>query len=84
MANLNMDRILNGNPNKRFIIAFENMRKDYNEDTAHALYDIYSSESLGFVMEHLDEIVKESYYGVPFLENLVKTQETVFPAYNNM
>lgn len=66
-------QVLTGNPQKEYIIAFNAIQKNFNNDTAKAYFDAYNKLTLHEIIENGLDIVREPIYGIPFLNHLVNT-----------
>ena len=72
MSILNKDEILNGTPQKRFDKKYEELKKNYTEETAQEFYNTYKDESLPFILKNLSLILSEGcYFGAEFILNIV-------------
>jgi len=61
-VSINTDAVLNSNPRKRLIIAFENLKKDYTEENAKEYMNLYKDQSLGFIIENSRYIFSEPFF----------------------
>lgn len=72
MSILNKDEILNGTPQKRFDKKYEELKKNYTEETAQEFYNTYKDESLSFILKNLSLILSEGcYFGARFILDIV-------------
>ena len=71
MSLVNKERILNGNPKKKLMIAFENLKENYTKENALAYMDTYKNKPLSFILENARMIYAEPYYGYQFYKNIV-------------
>ena len=72
MSILNKDEILNGTPQKRFDKKYEELKKNYTEETAQEFYNTYKDESLSFILKNLSLILSEGcYFGAKFILDIV-------------
>ena len=74
MANLDVEKILNGTPDKAFLNARESLAADYNETTANEFFYTYCDQPLSFILRHSREIFSETYFGYSFYLNLMKKE----------
>lgn len=72
MSILNKDEILNGTPQKRFDKKYEELKKNYTEETAQEFYNTYKDESLSFILKNLSLILSEGcYFGARFILDII-------------
>jgi hypothetical protein len=71
MSLVDKERILNGNPKKKLIIAFRNLKENYTKENALAYMDTYKDQPLSFILENARMIYSEPYYGYDFYKNIV-------------
>lgn len=72
MSILNKDEILNGTPQKRFDKKYEELKKNYTEETAQEFYNTYKDESLSFILKNISSILSEGcYFGARFILDIV-------------
>ena len=71
MSLVNKERILNGNPKKKLMIAFENLKENYTKENALAYMDTYKNKPLSFILENARMIYAEPYYGYQFYKNII-------------
>lgn len=70
-VSINTDAVLNSNPTKRLIIAFENLKKDYTEENAKEYMNLYKDQSLGFIIENSRYIFSEPFFGYEFYKDVI-------------
>ena len=70
-VSINTDAVLNSNPRKRLIIAFENLKKDYTEENAKEYMNLYKDQSLGFIIENSRYIFSEPFFGYEFYKDVI-------------
>lgn len=70
-VSINTDAVLNSNPTKRLIIAFENLKKDYTEENAKEYMNLYKNQSLGFIIENSRYIFSEPFFGYEFYKDVI-------------
>ena len=73
MIEIDREAILNGTPEKQFIIAQKELHANFNETTAKSYKEIYEKLPLSFILDHSREIFSEPYYGMKFYTSLVKS-----------
>lgn len=71
MSLVNKERILNGNPKKKLMIAFENLKENYTKENALAYMNTYKNKPLSFILENARMIYAEPYYGYQFYKNII-------------
>lgn len=69
MSILDTNKILNGTPEKRLIIGYNNMKNDYTESSASSYLKICEDLPFSSIFEHSRIIFSEPYYGLKFYEN---------------
>lgn len=79
MANLDVEKILNGTPDKAFLNARESLAADYNETTANEFFYTYCDQPLSFILRHSREIFSETYFGYSFYLTLMKKEYCLDP-----
>lgn len=79
MANLDVEKILNGTPDKAFLNARESLAADYNETTANEFFYTYCDQPLSFILRHSREIFSETYFGYSFYLELMKKSDCLDP-----
>ena len=72
MNEIDKSEILAGSEQKIFHIALREMQENYTRETAAEFFDVYKDYSLSFVIEHAYDIIKEAYYGIDFISNIIK------------
>ena len=72
MYRFDKSEILNGSPDKIFSVAVFEMKKKYNKETATNFYNVYKNLPISFILDRSYEIIKEAYFGIDFITNLVK------------
>lgn len=85
MALIDNNVILNSNPTKKLRIAFENMKSNYNDDSAKAYMETYKDQPLAFIIENSRYIFSEPRYGLQFYTEsiLCNTYALMFMEYEN-
>lgn len=71
MGLVDVERILNESPQKRLLIQFNNLKENYNEQTALEYKNVYSNSPLSFIIENSRLIFSEPFYGYEFYKNIV-------------
>ena len=71
MAIVDVEKIINGTPIKRFFNAYEAMKENYNEETAKVFYSFLSSLPTSMVLENSRYIFSEPMYGYEFYRRLI-------------
>lgn len=71
MAIVDVEKIINGTPIKRFLNAYQTMKDNYNNDTAEDFYTSYASLPTCTVLENSRYIFSEPIYGYKFYKELI-------------
>lgn len=72
MPIVDVDKVVNGTPLKRFNNAYRLMKENYDETTAHEFYNQYNNQPLSFILENSRYIFSEPYYGYEFYKNIME------------
>lgn len=70
-VSINTDAVLNSNPKKKLIIAFENLKKKYTEENAKEYMNLYKDKPLAFIIENSRYIFSEPFFGYEFYRNII-------------
>lgn len=70
-VSINTDAVLNSNPKKKLMIAFENLKKDYTEENAKEYMNLYKNQPLGFIIENSRYIFSEPFFGYEFYKDVI-------------
>lgn len=71
MAYLDIEKIINGTPDKRIFHGYQAMKENYNEDTAKQYQSIYKVEPLSAILNNSEYIFTEAYEGMDFYKQLI-------------
>ena len=71
MPNINVERIINATPEKRFTNAYEHMKNDFTQANALIFYESYKDQPLKFILDNSRMIFSEPYYGTKFYESCI-------------
>ena len=71
MSIVNMEKIINGTPEKVLINGYNKMKENYTEASAQDFYQIYSNEPLSFLFENSRMIFSEPFYGCDYYKEAV-------------
>lgn len=63
---VNVEGIIYGTPEKRFLLAYNKMKDNYNEASADEFKDTYDKEPLSLILENSDKVFSEPYFGLDF------------------
>lgn len=66
-----IDRIVNGTPQKRLINGYEKMKENYTESSAQEFLATYNNEPLSFLLENSRMIFSEPYYGCSYYKEAI-------------
>lgn len=64
-----IDRIVNGTPQKRLLNGYEKMKENYTESSAQEFLSTYNNEPLSFLLENSRMIFSEPFYGCAHYKN---------------
>lgn len=79
MSIVNIDKIINGTPEKKLLNGYNVLRQDYTEASAQDYYEIYKNEPLSFMLESSRLIFSEAYCGYKYYkESIEDTSNCVF------
>lgn len=81
MPIVNIERILNDNPKKRLLIAFENLKANFSEESAIEYSEYYKKQSLSFILENSLYIFPEPVVGFAFYKCIIERAFLPFWAY---
>lgn len=77
---LNIDRIINATPQKRFINAYNAMKgvnedgsSRYTKESAESFFNTYENQALSFILDNSRYIFSESYYGTDFYKDCINS-----------
>lgn len=71
MASIDVEKVINGTPQKRLLNAYELMKENYNKESAHEYFNEYSNGSLPFILENSRYIFSEPFYGLEFYRDII-------------
>lgn len=93
MPNVDINRIINGTPEKELINAYEDMKQNFNDNSARNYAKMYIDRTLPFILKNSYYIFSEPLYGIKFylkvlssipcLFTLLKDESEKFNAYLN-
>lgn len=66
MSVVNIDKIINGTPQKRLLNGYKKMQENYTETSAREFYETYVNEPLSFLLENSRMIFSEPYFGCSY------------------
>lgn len=72
MDGVDVKAILSGTDQKVFDQRYQEMKENFNEDTAKSFLDSYKGKPLSFILKNAKTIIKEPYFGVIFFNELVE------------
>ena len=73
MSYLDIEKIINGTPDKRIYNGYQLMKENYNEETALTFQKIYKVEPLSAILNNSSYIFSEGYHGLLFYKNLLES-----------
>lgn len=71
MSIVDINRIINGTPQKVFINSYSKMKENYNEASALEFFESYNDKPFSFILENSRYIFSEPYYGLEFYKEHV-------------
>ncbi len=84
MSIVDVNAILNGTPDKRITLAYQNMKDTYNEESANDFFNVYTKESLSSILDNSEYIFSENYKGTEFYKNIVLDESScIFTRYDD-
>ena len=72
MSLFDTDTILNSNPEKKLIISYDQLKKEYSNELARKHEQLYLNMPLSFVLNNVIYIIAEPQYGVGFFKHIAK------------
>lgn len=75
---IDIERIVNGTPDKRIINAYNTLKNDYTEENAGRYKEVYSNESISSILDNAEIIFSEPYFGTEFFIKLVESDSCVW------
>lgn len=75
---IDIDKIINGTPNKRIVNAYNTLKNDYTEENAERYKAVYSNESISSILDNAEIIFSEPYYGTSFFTELVESDNAIW------
>lgn len=70
---IDIERIINGTPDKRIVNAYNTLKNDYTEENAGRYKEVYSNESVKSILDNAEIIFSEPYFGTKFFIDLVNS-----------
>lgn len=70
---IDIERIINGTPDKRIINAYNTLKNDYTEENAGRYKEVYSNEPIKSILDNAEIIFSEPYFGTKFFIDLVNS-----------
>lgn len=75
---IDIDKIINGTPDKRIVNAYNTLKNDYTEENAERYKAVYSNESISSILDNAEIIFSEPYYGTSFFTELVESDSAIW------
>lgn len=75
---IDIERIINGTPDKRIVNAYNTLKNDYTEENAGRYKEVYSNESISSILDNAEIIFSEPFYGTDFFIKLVETNSCIW------
>ena len=75
---IDIERIINGTPDKRIVNAYNTLKNDYTEENAGRYKEVYSNESISSILDNAEIIFSEPFYGTDFFINLAKANDCIW------
>lgn len=70
---IDIERIINGTPDKRIVNAYNTLKNDYTEENAGRYKEVYSNEPIKSILDNAEIIFSEPYFGTKFFIDLVNS-----------
>ena len=70
---IDIERIINGTPDKRIVNAYNTLKDDYTEENAGRYKEVYSNEPISSILDNAEIIFSEPYFGTKFFIDLVNS-----------
>lgn len=77
MNRLDYHEILTSNPTKHLLIAYNDLKQNYDADHAKDYASIYSEQSIDFLLENSRYIFSEPMYGLPYYEQHIFDRKNI-------
>ena len=71
MSTVDVEKIINGTPQKILINAYDKMKENYTKDSAEEYKSFYIDKPLSFILDYSQYIFTEPYFGLPFYKNII-------------
>lgn len=73
MSLVDVNRIINGTPEKRILNAYNKMKENYTEATAQEFKDVYIKESDSSILDSSRMIFSEPYFGLDYYKEILES-----------
>lgn len=70
---IDIERIINGTPDKRIVNAYNTLKNNYTEENAGRYKEVYSNEPISSILDNAEIIFSEPYFGTKFFIDLVNS-----------
>lgn len=75
---IDIERIINGTPDKRIVNAYNTLKNDYTEENAGRYKEVYSNEPISSILDNAEIIFSEPYFGTDFFIKLVEANSCIW------
>ena len=75
---IDIERIINGTPDKRIVNAYNTLKNDYTEENAGRYKEVYSNEPIISILDNAEIIFSEPYFGTKFFIDLVNSSSAIW------
>lgn len=75
---IDIERIINGTPDKRIVNAYNTLKNDYTEENAGRYKEVYSNEPISSILDNAEIIFSEPYFGTDFFTKLVEANSCIW------
>lgn len=75
---IDIERIINGTPDKRIVNAYNTLKNDYTEENAGRYKEVYSNEPISSILDNAEIIFSEPYFGTDFFIKLVESDHCIW------
>lgn len=75
---IDIERIINGTPDKRIVNAYNTLKNDYTEENAGRYKEVYSNEPISSILDNAEIIFSEPYFSTKFFIDLVNSSSAIW------
>lgn len=78
MSVFDVDKIINGTPEKRLLNGYNKLKQEYTTENAQEYSELYKNQPLSFLLANSRQIFSETYHGTEFYKNAVTVENCCF------